>query len=67
MEAYTETVEVANLKPTTIYKITTPKSVFLGKYQGKNKNELLHFMDQTTNRLVVLNPTEHILSVHGTK
>jgi len=67
MEAYTEPVEVANLKPSTIYKVTTPKSVFLAKYQGKNKNELLHFMDQAINRLVVLNPTEHILSVHATK
>jgi hypothetical protein len=67
MEAYTEEIAVASLKPAGIYKVTTTKSAFLAKYQGKNKNDQLHFIDQETNRLVVLTPTDHIVSVHATK
>jgi hypothetical protein len=65
MEAYTNQIQITALRPATIYKITTTKSSFLGKYQGKNRNEHLHFFDQATDRLVVLDPKEHIVSVHS--
>ena len=65
MDAYTNPVDANTLKPNTVYKITTPKSEFLGKYHGRNKNEQLHFFDQATNRLVVLDPTEHITAVYA--
>lgn len=64
METYTKQIDATALKPSTIYKITTNKSSFLGKYQGRNKNEQFHFFDQATNRLVVLDPKTHIVSVH---
>jgi len=67
MEAYTEAIAVTDIKPAGIYKVTTTKSSFLAKYQGKNKNDQLHFIDQETNRLVVLAPSDHIISVHGKK
>lgn len=67
MEAYTEVIAVTDIKPAGIYKVTTTKSAFLAKYQGKNKNDQLHFIDQDTNRLVVLAPTDHIVSVHAKK
>jgi hypothetical protein len=65
MEAYTTPVDKATLKPSAIYKIVTTKSEFLGKYHGRNKNENLHFFDQATNRLVVLDPKEHITAVYS--
>jgi hypothetical protein len=65
MEAYTKQIEVSGLKPNTVYKITTEKSSFLGKYQGRNKNEQYHFLDTSNNRLVVLDPKIHITSIHA--
>jgi hypothetical protein len=65
METYTKQIETSEIKPNNIYKITTDKSSFLGKYQGRNKNEQYHFFDTETNRLVVLDPKTHIVSVHS--
>jgi len=65
MEAYKKQIDVTALKPNTVYKITTDKSSFLGKYQGRNKNEQYHFLDTISNRLVVLDPKNHINSVHA--
>jgi hypothetical protein len=65
MDAYTQNISAADLKPTIVYKVTTIKSVFLGKFQGRNKNEQLHFFDTDTNRLVVLDPKIHIVSIQS--
>lgn len=65
MDAYTTLVDATALKPNTIYKIITTKSEFLGKYHGRNKNEHLHFFDQATNRLIVLDPKEHITGAYS--
>jgi hypothetical protein len=67
MDAYTVQTETNALKAAQIYKVTTTKSTFLAKYQGKNKKEQLHFIDTATNRLVVLDPTDHIVSVHASQ
>ena len=66
-DAYTNQIQTSALKPSTIYKITTTKSSFLGKYQGKNRKDQLHFFDQATDRLVVLDPKEHITAIHTNK
>jgi hypothetical protein len=65
MEAYTKQIDVSAIKPNNVYKITTDKSSFLGKYQGRNKNEQYHFLDTSNNRLVVLDPKTHITSIHA--
>uniref|UniRef100_A0A6C0JK22 Uncharacterized protein n=1 Tax=viral metagenome TaxID=1070528 RepID=A0A6C0JK22_9ZZZZ len=65
MDAYTVQTETNALKGAQIYKVTTTKSTFLGRYQGRNKKEQLHFIDTTTNRLMVLDPADHIVSVHS--
>jgi hypothetical protein len=62
---YTNHIELNSLIPGTIYKINTSKSSFLGKYQGKNKNNNLHFIDNATNRIAVLDPTNHIVGVYS--
>lgn len=65
MDTYTVQTETNALKGAQVYKVTTTKTTFLAKYQGRNKKEQLHFIDTTSNRLVVLDPNEHIISVHA--
>lgn len=65
MDAYTVETETNALKGAQIYKVTTTKSTFLGRYQGRNKKDQLHFIDTANNRLMVLDPTEHIVSIYS--